>query len=36
VIDIPLESNAADLQLDVRLLGLETIGVAGRTCVKVK
>ena len=35
VLDIPLASDAADLQLDVRLLGLDTIGVAGRATVEV-
>ncbi len=36
VLDIPLASNAADLRLDVRLLGLDTIGVAGRATVDVQ
>jgi len=35
VLEIPLASPAADLRLDVRLLGLDTIGVAGRVTVDV-
>ena len=34
-LDIPLDSNAANLHLDVRLLGLDTIGVAGRATIDV-
>lgn len=35
-LDIPLDSAAADLHLDVRLLGLDTIGVAGRETIDVR
>jgi len=34
-LDIPLDSTAADLHLDIRLLGLDTIGVAGRATIDV-
>jgi len=35
-LDIPLDSAAADLHLDIRLLGLDTIGVAGTAVVDVR
>ena len=35
-LDLPLDSSAADLHLDVRLLGLDTIGVAGRATLDVR
>jgi len=35
-LEIPLDAAAAELQLDVRLLGLDTIGVAGRATVDVQ
>lgn len=34
-LDIPLDSSAPDLHLDIRLLGLDTIGVAGRATIDV-
>jgi len=36
VLEIPLTSAAGNLQLDVRLLGLDAIGVAGRVMVDVR
>jgi len=35
-LDIPLDATADDLHLDVRLLGLDTIGVAGRATIDMR
>ena len=35
-LEIPLDATAASLQLDVRLLGLDQIGIAGRIALEVR